>query len=681
MSTQKQFIRMKHTFLISFLLAANSYALRAQEMSQAILLKSPGNPAKRLELVEKGGQVLEAVEAMPVEVKQTVVKQGEKTIVHVMITAKERTYFNFEKTFKIKGYTHGESEFLMPGFWYHKNLRSPKEAPSFASSDSWQVREDRLSTPLTGIYHAASNSYYTVIRTDKLAHDALTTHQSGEVILSGKTDLGFTGFKNEDGTSALVFGFPYHEAPKTYLRKLTLAPEVIAFEKLEKGETRTLSWEIKEGKADNYGDFVAKVWTYSYDKQQPVALRPAYTPEEAKGILTNFYRESYVGDKALKYYSGVHMRTDDCANTGSAEVGFVGRVLLNAYNALEYGEAHGQSELVDNAVAIFDSYLQHGFTANGFFREFVDFTHDNETKVFSIRRQSEGIFAMLNYLNYEKRKGRKHPEWEQHMKRLLANFAKLQQEDGSFPRKFDDQFQVKDASGGSTPSATVPLAMAYAYFKDVDCLRQAQRSAAYLEQNIISKSDYFSSTLDANCEDKEASLYASTAMYYLSKVSAGKEKQHYLEQCKKAAYFCLTWYYTWDVPFAPGQMLGDVGFQSRGWGNVSVENNHVDVFIFEFASVLDWLAKETKEQRLSGFSKVIKSSMLQLMPVKGHLFNIAKIGYYPEVVQHTNWDYGKNGKGFYNDIFAPGWTVASLWELLSPTRSEDFFAGITFPIH
>lgn len=66
--------------------------------------------------------------------------------------------------------------------------------------------------------------------------------------------------------------------------------------------------------------------------------------------------------------------------------------------------------------------------------------------------------------------------------------------------------------------------------------------------------------------------------------------------------------------------------------------------------------------------------MLQLMSRPDHMFNIAKVGYYPEVVQHTNWDYGKNGKGFYNDIFAPGWTVASLWQMLSPSRIEDFFS-------
>ena len=67
--------------------------------------------------------------------------------------------------------------------------------------------------------------------------------------------------------------------------------------------------------------------------------------------------------------------------------------------------------------------------------------------------------------------------------------------------------------------------------------------------------------------------------------------------------------------------------------------------------------------------------MLQLMPVEGSMFEIGRTGYYPEVVQHTAWDYGKNGKGFYNDIFAPGWTVASLWQMLSPDRVTTFFAN------
>ena len=649
---------------------------QAQEWKQAITLKTPGNPSVRYELNADGTGKLQADKSLGLDVQQRVTNQDGVTRLEVELTAKQTVYFNFEQSYVTADFSHQESEFLMPGFWYHKNLRSPVEAPSFATSDSWQVREDRLSTPLTGIFNAQKGAYVTVLRTDELQNDAMAAHQSGEVILNSSTDLGFTGFKNDQGKSALVFGFPYHEAPKAYIRKLTLVPELIAFEKLEKGQTRTLTWEIKTGHASDYADFIEEVWNYSYDRQQPQIVEVPYTAMEAKEVLSNFFRESLVTDHELKYYSGVHLRTDDCLSTGSAEVGFVGRTLLNAYNALEYAEQTGKTELAAGARAIFDSYLKHGFTADGFFREFVNFDNGSEPEELSIRRQSEGVFAVLNYLRYEQTQNRSHPEWESRIKDLLANFKKLQQADGSYPRKFDTHFAILDSSGGSTPSATLPLTMAYAYFKDQDYLRQASKSAEYLEQEIISKSDYFSSTLDANCEDKEASLYASTAMYYMAQVTEGKQREHYVDQALQAAYFCLSWYYTWDVPFAQGQMLGDVGFKTRGWGNVSVENNHVDVFIFEFATVLDWLAKERELPRFSAFSEVIKESMLQLMPVEGNMFNIAKVGYYPEVVQHTNWDYGKNGKGFYNDIFAPGWTVASLWQMLSPTRVDAYFQGL-----
>ena len=219
---------------------------------------------------------------------------------------------------------------------------------------------------------------------------------------------------------------------------------------------------------------------------------------------------------------------------------------------------------------------------------------------------------------------------------------------------------------------TLPLVMASKYFKNKSYLASAKKTGAYLEKEIISKSDYFSSTLDANCEDKEASLYASTAMYYLALATKGKESAHYTQLSKQATYFALSWYYIWDVPFAQGQMLGDIGLKSRGWGNVSVENNHIDVFIFELVDVLNWLDKTTNEPRFKAFGEVIKSSMMQLLPYEGHMCGVERVGYYPEVVQHTNWDYGKNGKGFYNNYFAPGWTVASLWELLQAGSAEKF---------
>lgn len=659
-----------------FIGCINAFEYTSENVSAYIALKTPGNksvhyPLRLNKLVGYDGYQLVGDRELPVLVYQNITGSEKTKRIVVWITALEDVYFNFGQQLK-SNLRHDDCLFYMPGFWYRRNLRSPKKAPSFHSSDSWLVREDRLSTPMTTVYDEKHKKFVSVTRIADFGYDALATHAEGEIILSGKTSIGYTGFENVNGMTALSFGFPYREAPETYIRKLTLAPSVQAFQLLKKGQSIELKWEINENSAADFSECVSKAWEYCYDLNRPTPVETPYTDEIMKEVLSNFFVESYIDNTSVKYFSGVELRTDDCEKHDVAEVGFVGRTLLNAFNALEYGEETNRSELVDMANGIFDSYLDEGFSRHGFFKEVIHFRRGFVEKNYSIRRQSEGVYAVLYYLDYERRRGRKHTEWEERIRKMLDAFLTLQNPDGSFPRKFKGSLSVVDSSGGSTPSATLPLVMGYRYFNDIRYLEAAKRSVEYLDKQLISKSDYFSSTLDANCEDKESSLYASTAAYYLALATDGHEHEYYAELAKKAAYFALSWYYTWDVPFAKGQMLGDIGLKTRGWGNVSVENNHIDVFVFDFVDVLRWLSKEFYDERFVEFSEVMTSSMRQLLPHEGHMCGVAKTGFYPEVVQHTNWDYGKNGKGYYNDIFAPGWVVASLWEMLSPGRAENF---------
>ena len=648
----------------------------ANEFSAVLSLKSPGNDSRQYAVnysMGNNGDMSFNNSGIPVTITRKVTRLAEgKEKVNVTIKALKDVFFSYGEQLKT-GFKHDMCQFYMPGFWYRKNLRSPTNAPSFHTSDSWIVREDRLSSPLSAAYIESEKKMISVIRADKHSKDALTTHKEGEVIISGETSIGYVGFENVKGNAVLSYGFPFKETPKSYIRKLTLSPQITSFQQLKAGQSITLNWEILESNVSDFSDCVKSLWEYSYDIDVPKPLNDIYSIEMMKDTLSNYFVESYVGTHPLKYYSGADMLTYTCDNTDHAQVGFIGRVLLNAFNSLEYAELKGRDDIIKNAISIFDSYLNNGITDSGFFFEDVKFNDkDKKETIYSIRRQSEGVYAILYYLQYEKEHKRKHLEWEKIIRRMLDNYLRLQNQDGSFPRKFKDDYSSFDATGGSTPSATLPLIMGYKYFKDKRYLESAKRTVDYLEKEIISKADYFSSTLDANCEDKEAAIAAATATYYLALVTKGQESMHYAELAKKSAYFGLSWYYTWDVPFAQGEMLGDIGLKTRGWGNVSVENNHIDVFVFEFADVLNWLSERYKEPRFSEFAQTISTSMRQLLPFNNHMCGIAKVGFYPEVVQHTYWDYGRNGKGFYNNYFAPGWTVASLWQLLTPGRAEKF---------
>ena len=643
------------------------------ELNARVSLKQPGNMAVTYPLRDKGN-LFSADTDLPLVISKQMTKDGDDEKLTVTVTANQRVYFNLNLSIPTH-FATDDCEFYLPGFWYHKNLRSPQSAPSFHTSKSWNFREDRLSSPLSGVYDNKSGKTLSVLRRLDGCCDALTTHQEGEVILSGKTSLGYLGFDNSSGLAAITFGYPYMETPQRYIRKLTLVNPIVAFAKLEKGEQISLSWIIRQSKADDYGQFIAQTWTHCFDRLNPQPVQPLYTADEMKAQLSDYFRKSYVDKYDLKYNSGISIRCDDCLPVDHVQLGFCGRVLLNAFNALEYGEQRGDAALVKIGQEIFDSWLKYGFTAKGYFKEDMHIAGgipaDNDI-VHSIRQQSEAVYAVLHYLNYEKKQGRKHLEWEKKMRILLNNMVELLKDDGHFPRKYRDDHSDVDASGGSTPSATSTLVMGYKYFGDKRYLAAAKRTVQYLEQNIISKSDYCSSTLDANCEDKEAAISAVTATYYLAMVTKKQERSHYIDLCVQAAYFALSWYYLWDVPFAEGQMLGDLGLKTRGWSNVSVENNHIDVFVFELAHIVNWLAGQTGEQRFRKIHDVIYSSLNQLLPTPQRLCGIGVPGFNPEVVQHTQWDYGRNGKGFYNDIFAPGWTIASLWELYSPHRTADF---------
>ena len=652
-------------------LSAVSLQMMAKSIEATLLLKQPGNPSRQYTLTQQGNQLI-APAQLPLTIAINEQQEGEDKVISIRIHATKQVYFNLGAMLPTS-LKSNNCEFYLPGFWYHRNLRSPKEAPSFHTSKSWNFRDDRLSTPLTSVYDAQLRKGISVLRINNTSTECSPQLTEGEVILPGNTSVGFLGFNNESNEVKLCFGFPYIESPKRYIRKLTLAPSITTFQKLEAGEERVLTWRIHQIEAENYGTFVSKMWQYSFDKMRPQPITPLYSAGEMKGQLTNYFRSSFVDKFPLKYNSGITLETENCNPYTEVQLGFCGRVLLNAFNEIEYGETHHQTDLFNMGQDIINSWLQNGFTAQGWFIDWVNYSEGMPKEfVHSIRQQSEGIYAILHYLNYEKKHGRQHPEWEKRTRQLLNNLIALQKSDGHFARKYNDAGEDIDASGGSTPSATSTLVMGYKYFKDKKYLLAAKRTIDYVEKNIISKSDYFSSTLDANCEDKEAAIAAVTSTYYLAMVTTGKERQHYIDLCKQAAYFALSWYYTWDVPFAKGQMLGDLGFKSRGWSNVSVENNHIDVFVFELPHIIKWLSSVTEEKRFEKMYDVIYSSLNQLLPTKERLCGIGKPGFYPEVVQHTTWDYGRNGKGFYNNLFAPGWTIASLWELYSPNRTVEF---------
>ena len=331
---------------ITTALAALSMSASAINIQTQISIKQPGNEAKVISLYADGNQLKAAKsEALPLHISAQLSTDGADQLYTVTIKADATTYYNFGAQLAT-GIKSADSEFYLPGFWYHRNLRSPKEAPAFHTSKNWNFREDRLSSPMTSVYDEAHGKSVAVMRTLDRPQECMTTHLAGEIILSGETSLGYLGLDCEQAEAKLTFGYPYIETPKRYIRKLTLAAPVFAFAKIEKGETKTIQWRISQTEAKSFGEHVTLMWQRCFDNLKPQPLKPLFTPDEMKKGLTNYFRQSYVSNYPLKYNSGHTLLTSDCKPFPEAQVGFCGRVLLNAFNAIEYGELHGEQDLV-----------------------------------------------------------------------------------------------------------------------------------------------------------------------------------------------------------------------------------------------------------------------------------------------------------------------------------------------
>ena len=111
--------------LVGVLLVVGGLQAMAIDVNFKLSLKQPGNDAVTYPLTPKGNQ-LTASKALPLNISYQLTPQDDNLLLTVTLTAKERVYFNIGGSVSTN-YQTDDCEFYLPGFWYHKTLRSPKE--------------------------------------------------------------------------------------------------------------------------------------------------------------------------------------------------------------------------------------------------------------------------------------------------------------------------------------------------------------------------------------------------------------------------------------------------------------------------------------------------------------------------------------------------------------------------
>jgi hypothetical protein len=230
-------------------------------------------------------------------------------------------------------------------------------------------------------------------------------------------------------------------------------------------------------------------------------------------------------------------------------------------------------------------------------------------------------------------------------------------EEGSFGRWWNTDgspLNTLGTNGAYIISLLVELEKVTGRGDDIDA---ALKKAGKYYASLIDSNGFYADTLDADCMDKEAGCALLRAFLDLYERS---HDEFYLKYAGLAAGFVLSWMFTYNVAFDQNSMVGKRGFRTKGMTAVSVAHHHLDFYGMFIAYDFLRLWEATKDELWKKGALLMINACNQLISTEKDLLGKSKdfIGWQPEQVNQTNWDYKLHylgTKGRFHTCVA--WTV------------------------
>lgn len=226
-------------------------------------------------------------------------------------------------------------------------------------------------------------------------------------------------------------------------------------------------------------------------------------------------------------------------------------------------------------------------------------------------------------------------KWEEFLKKACDLHLKRINSSEWNPRNTAEAFYIS------------PFLIAGELFKNKDYKNLALKIADYYANRHLSMEEpYWGGTLDATCEDKEGAWGAFQGFMTAYEYTNNKK---YLKYAKHAGDAVLSFSVVWDIPFNAGR-LADHGLKTRGWTNVSAQNQHLDVYGVLETPMLYKLGEYTNNEQLKRFAITMYRSCGQM---------IDPFGSQGEQLQQTNFAQHGDMSNVYKlrGGYSESWTV------------------------
>ncbi len=528
---------------------------------------------------------------------------------------KDEAFNSFIMIQNSKNEKYTANDYYMPGLIYKDGNNMSDTSIGANWTDDWILaREERMGLPIVMLRNktskvALSLTDYNLNPTTSNA-DFGNNHLEGLVFKYCSLGYNLTG-----NAPALTYCYPGCEGEKSYSDGWSYNTKVWSRRSTQMYNNTTQNFvvEILATKDDNFAEAQKQHWRAAFDLYSPKELNvnSDNIVKASLEVLDHYWLKS---ENAPGFPFSVYCSTGAVCET-SFDMGFVGMQVACAYYLYRYGLDHGNETYRKKGEQILDFWANNSANEYGMPRVWYDIAPYNSWRNYNDLRNMQGGLEpmLLAWSCAEAKHPGSHSNWLNFCKKAADWLVSKQNDNGSFPKAFDNNGNVVDDGTFLTSNILRFLTSMYG----VTC-KPAYRNAIikagdWCITNINNQYKYVGSVIDnpyvMDRESGQKMIEAMLACYDLTNQSK------YLKAAERAAYYTVGYMYAFNIPWetstsltmpwpknkstvgitiiATGHSGADCGFSYNSFEYLRLFNITGDIYFLKIAKLLEKNTKQT----------------------------------------------------------------------------------------
>jgi len=473
-----------------------------------------------------------------------------------------------------------QSQLFIPAIAYGSKQTVPKTALASEPTDTVTlIRADRLPYPVVSIYNPASKVYTSLIH-DPDGCVSVPDEDHPELQIDARFQTPCIGIETQP-VGRLVFAMPGTEGSRTYIHGPSTDNNRFVYraQPLVRGAVSTHRLRITSGIATNFADVASTSIKTAIASRLSIPDSPALPLVEQQQLdVLARYLAPVNGVPTLPFSVRI---PDGFSIDTSCQFGFIGQATQAAALILSRQDKVPQLA-AQNAMQLIEFFIGSCLSPQGIPRTWFDITGPGtvrwRTYESYLRVIADGLTGILQADSATRKSGVTHVGWRLFVLNVLDKLLTYQMPNGGFPRAWNHDGSVFNASTTNTSHIIPLLVDLYTLTKQPRYHDAALLAGQHLITQQVATYNFVGGTPDnPDVVDKEAGVKALSALLALYDLTGDKA---YLRHAVTAGHYVCSWTYFHDISIPDGShdQAFPKGRGTRGSGIIATGHSGADTF-------------------------------------------------------------------------------------------------------